>query len=119
MCGGAQCTHRIATDGVLDLVDLGPELAQDRGRIGSGHEVADIDDTDAIERSVFRLRGTLVPCLARWIFSLCVLYARVGFALARFVRFLDHPQNLSLGYYALPLAACCKSGRGANVFGCP
>ena len=51
------------------------------------------------------IRGRLVPCLARWIFSLGVLYTRLGFDLAGFVRCLDHSQHLSLGYYALPLAA--------------
>ena len=48
--GGAEAAHRVATDRVFDLDDVGPELAHDGSGIRAGQEVADIDHAHAGER---------------------------------------------------------------------
>ena len=42
--------HGIARAGRLDLDDLGPEVAEDRAREGTGHELAQLEHADPVER---------------------------------------------------------------------
>ena len=49
---------------VLDLDHLGAELAQERGRVGPGQEVADVDDADAFERAGTDNSGTRIELWA-------------------------------------------------------
>ena len=52
LAGGAELAQRVALAGLLDLDDLGAELAEDGGGEGPGDEGREVDDADAVERQL-------------------------------------------------------------------